>query len=358
MRAAAPESGFPARRAGSLRGLLLLAITALVAVLPASAARADEVVRVSIGYPMKVVTTRTSIPANKPLSLIITGTHRVTELGTPPRTFEFDALYCYKGCGDGVTDSYNLLFAAEKERWAFDAVRRKLQQVPPYSPSHRYKVNLGTRVTGYGRLRFEVAVQEPRPAAGFNYKYGGGYSVEIAGPFTTEETEPLRVNFVVRASGKPNLPLKGYPGTRTLVSSRVSGSGHATFTKKDAALLVATETKGSIVHEDEYSDGTKHTLTFGVVSQTRYYPKLRRLALVLKVKESNDPDCPAGLLFSTAFGTLTLLPHEDVALNGGTAIFVGVPKTTLTDPCRHAHGWVSSPAERVTVRILLAESKP
>lgn len=344
-----------------MRRLILLALVALVATLPASAARSDETVRVPIGYPIKSVTTRTSVPPDKPLSLILTGTHRVTEVGPSPRTTEFDALYCYKGCGTGVVEAHNLLFSAEKQGgYAEHSLRSQLPgtQNPRYNSSHRYRINLPGRIAGYGRLRFRVAVPEPRPAAGFNYKYSGSYSIEIVGPFTEEEAEPLRVNVIVSASGKPNVPLKGYPSPRALVSSRVSGSGHATFTKKNAAVLIATETKGSIEHLDTYADGTKHSLTFGIVSGTRYYPDLHRLALVLKVKESDDPDCPTGFLITTTFGTLTLLPHEDVAPNGGTVIFFGLPKTKLTDQCRHAHGWTSSPSERVRVRILLAESKP
>lgn len=344
-----------------MRKVALFALAGLLVALPASAARTDEVVRVPIGFPVKSATSTTSIPADKPLSLLLAGTHRVSEAGPNGRTFEFDALYCFKGCEGGIVPSFNLRFAAQKQgNYSEHSLRSQLPgtQNPVYNPAHRYKVNFPGLVAGYGRLRFSVSVPEPQPAAGFVYKYSGGYNIEIVGAFTEEDAQPLRVNFIVSASGKPNLPLKGYPNKRTLVSSRVSGSGHATFTKKNALVLVATETKGSIVHEDTYSDGTKDTLTFGIVSGTRYYPESHRLALVLKLKESNDDACQTGFLISTTFGVLTLIPHEDVGPDGGTVIFFGLPKSKLTDQCRHAHGWVSSPSEHVRARILLAESKP
>jgi hypothetical protein len=289
--------------------------------------------------------------------LLVTGRHFIDEKPVP-RRLEFDAFYCYKGCEGGIVESRNFYMAIEKQGWGSFPLPTLVRTLPKYNPSHRYLITLPDRVAGYGRLRFYVGVPESNPAAGFNYTYGGFYNVEIVGAFTEVDTEELRVDFIASASGKPNLPLNGYRSERTLVRSRVSGSGHATFTKKNEALLIATETKGSIVHEDVYSDGTKHTLTFGIVSGTRYNPDLLRLALVLKVKESNDPDCEPGAFITTTFGTLTLVPHADVAPNGGTGIFVGVPKTTLSDPCRHAHAWTSSPRDKVAVRILLKESKP
>lgn len=304
-----------------------------------------------------MVTTNTSIPANKPLKLLVTGKHFIDEKPNP-RRLEFDAFYCYKGCEGGIVPSQNFYMAIEKQGWGAFPLPTLVRTVPKYNPSHRYLVTLPDRVNGYGRLRFYVGVPESNPAAGFNYTYGGFYNVEIVGAFTEVDTEALRVDFIASASGEPNVPLKGYKSERTLVRSSFRGSGHATFTMKNEHLYIATETKGSIVHEDVYSDGTKHTLTFGIVSGTRYNPDSRRLALVLKVKESNDPNCAEGVFITTTFGTLTLVPHDDAAPNGGTAIFVGVPKTKLTDPCRHAHAWTSSPKEKVTVRILLKESKP
>src|SRR5207244_3847761 len=118
------------------------------------------------------------------------------------------------------------------------------------------------------------------------------------------------------------------------------------------AVLIATKTSGSLIYRAVSSDGTTQQLTFGIVSGTRYYPKLHRLALVLRLKDSNDRACEDGFLISNTFATLTVLPEADTG--GGTVIFFGVPKTTLTSACRHADGWTSSPSEHVTVRILLA----
>ncbi len=226
-------------------------------------------------------------------------------------------------------------------------------RLPAFRADHRYGVTLKWSGPAY----FVASPFGGAPPTGETIS--GSFTLDFGGEASAAGgSDDLRVNFVVNAFGKPNVAVKGYRTALTLVSSRVKGSGHATFTEKEGSLLVATETKGSIVHEDVYSDGTKHTLTFGVVSGTRYFPAQHRLVLVLKAKDSNDPACEVGDFISTTFGTLTLLPHEDAAPNGGTALFVGVPKTKLTTPCRHAHGWKSSPGAGVTVRILLGESKP
>jgi hypothetical protein len=348
-----------------MRRALVAAVVAAAAVVVGggSAARTDETVFVPAGFPIKPVTTRTSVPPRKPLTLELTGSYSVKDLPpASPRTMRFDGLYCFEGCvGGDVVPAYNLVFSSEKDPGAGEhSFRDRLlsRDIPRYNPSHRYRFTLSDRIEGYGHLRFRILVPEPRPAAGFKYGYAGGIKVEIVGPFTEEEAEPVRVNFFVRASGKPNLPLRGYSSPRTLVTSRVFGSGHATFTKKNAAVLIATETKGSIVHEDVYADGTTHRLEFGIVSGTRYSPAGRRLALVLKLKDSNDPDCEAGVFFSTTFGVLTLIPHEDVGLHGGSVIFFGLPKTNLTSSCRHAHAWETSPREHVAARVLVAEVKP
>lgn len=121
-------------------------------------------------------------------------------------------------------------------------------------------------------------------------------------------------------------------------------------------MLVATATKGSITHTDTYADGTTERLTFGIVSGTRYFPDHHRLALVLRLKESTDPDCKPGFLIGEKFGTLTLLPEADTG--GGTAIFFGLPETKLTGACKHAHGWTASPSEHVSARILVREVEP
>ncbi len=223
---------------------------------------------------------------------------------------------------------------------------------PAYRDDHRYTVTLKWTGAAY----FVATPFGGAPPGGETIS--GSLTLDFGGAGSQGDgQDKLRVNFVVTAFGKPNVAISGYRSTLTPVTSRVRGSGHATFTEKEGPLLVATETKGSIVHEDTYADGSKHVLEFGIVSGTRYYPALHRLVLVLKAKDSNDPACEVGALFSTTFGTLSLLPHEDAAPNGGTALFIGVPKTKLTTPCRHAHGWKSSPGQRVTVRILLGESK-
>lgn len=340
----------------------LVLLAALVVTLPAladSSARADETI---------VVTphdTRTRLAKKEydgiEFTLIVTGTFTIEYASG--QSAVYDALYCFKGCGskrenrsplDMLVPGNNPIPSTYGGLWNWSAIGD-----PAYNAAHRYE--LGPFNTAHTKLfdglQFEIArtYRDCRDC-----RFSGSFTIRIVpGKGDVEEpVEPLRVNFIVSVSGKPNLPLKGYPGARTLTTSRVSGSGHATFTKKNASVLIATETKGSVVHEDTYADGTKHTLTFGIVSGTRYYPGLRRIALVLKLKDSNDPACKTGFLISTTFGVLTLLPHEDVGPDGGTVIFFGLPKSKLTDPCRHAHGWVTSPRERVRARLLIAESKP
>jgi hypothetical protein len=308
---------------------------------------------------------------------VVTGT--VTEQGdnddftqSAPRTF--DAFFCFKGvnCGAVLLKRPDIPQGALQIAYSNDHFHGKvfysLNRVlfahglpyQKYSSSHRYEFIFecrnapgGSTNNSCGHLRFRAP---PGGAPNKESTYVGLYTVQITplGEFEESPTDKLVVNFIVNASGKPNVPLRGYPSTRTLVRSTVSGSGHATFTKRNAAVLVATETKGTVTHTDVYSDGTTHRLTLGIVSGTRYYPDLHRLALVLRVRDSDDPDCDAGFIIGNTFGTLTLLPEADTGV--GTVIFFGIPKTKVTGACRHAHAWSQGDGVRATVRV--AEQTP
>ena len=176
---------------------------------------------------------------------------------------------------------------------------------------------------------------------------------------------PFVVDFSVIAKGKPNLTITG-AANATLTSARLAGSGHVTLRENSGDLLEATETKGQVSLDETYANGRTVHLTLGVQSHSLYSPANDRLALILDVKSSNDPLCPAQ---GTRIATLTLLP------GGGardTAIFFGVPFAQThtvplpfiggtiqltTDPCLggHVHGWVNG-SGGVTVHLRLSAS--
>jgi hypothetical protein len=325
-----------------------------------------------------VKTSRTLFGYKQRYRFVVTGT--IAEQGddddfTQSESRTWDGLFCFKGksCGAVLLKRPDIPQGALQIAYSNDRFRGKvfysLNRVlyahglpyEKYNSGHRYEFIFecrnppGGTGNNCGHLKFRAP---PGGSPNKESTYVGLYTVQITplGDFEESPSDRLVVNFIVNASGKPNVPLRGYPSARTLVKSTVSGSGHATFTKRNASVLVATETKGTITHTDVFSDGTTQRLTLGIVSGTRYYPDLHRLALVLRVKDSDDPECDAGFIIGNTFGTLTLLPAADTGF--GTAIFFGIPKTKLTGACRHAHGWSHSPGDGVRATVRVAERTP
>jgi hypothetical protein len=80
-----------------------------------------------------------------------------------------------------------------------------------------------------------------------------------------------------------------------------------TFTKRQGKLLVGTESKGSVIQEDVLKSGKGLRIELGIITGVKgkvlgstLSPATRRLNLLLKVKDSNDPKCPeSGLLTPT-----------------------------------------------------------
>ncbi len=106
--------------------------------------------------------------------------------------------------------------------------------------------------------------------------------------------------------------------------------------------------------------GKRVRLELGVITGQRgkalgttYAPATGRLALLLKVKSSTDPDCPeSGLITPTIVG-LTLIPGAGVV---DQAVLVGFPATSVTEGCKgHAHAWKNG-SGGVTVRVKLTLS--
>lgn len=310
----------------------------------------------------------------------------------------YDALYCYSParvrelCGGKTGNDAPLLLKSTDSKgrgWtsSFEYfVGEKTRGAIPANGSHEYR---GT-VKGWEGT-FEAYVN-PNLCAGSGQGVQviceGGYTVKVYGEEKGPNIKlPLVVEFRVLAQGKPNLePLNKNPAQ--LTSSTISfepprgaGSAHATFTKKKttkkgAVLLEATETKGKIIHEDVYADGTKRRIKFGIHQGSLYNPKTRVLAALLKVDESNDLDCPD---VGTRIAWLILIPgggvRDTVVLQGvpkflslqeeADVPFLGKTKIKLrTSPCRaHAHGWQQQtvqkqPSGKVKVILRMTEKRP
>ena len=203
-----------------------------------------------------------------------------------------------------------------------------------------------------------------------SFRYHGVRSIHFDGDNCCRS---LVVNFDIRASGKPNVEVKSkliepLASGKITTRSTETKKPHATFTKYNAKvpdILEATETGGEIVVDLKTASGKQRHYEFGIVSRTGYSTEERRLGLLLKTKESNDPACPAGKSGAILFALPT---HSGVR---DTAILVGVPfsqkveinaflvtLTETTDPCKGlAYGWENGdPGVHVSTR--LAETVP
>jgi hypothetical protein len=294
-------------------------------------------------------------------TLIVTGTLTIEYAAGTSVTY--DALYCFEGCGSEPENRSPITMFVPGNQpipstygglWDWNAIG-----TPPYSSSHRYELGpFNTAQTDlFEKMQFEIA-RSYRDCR--DCRFRGAFNVRIVSGAKPKTAGNLRVEFTVRASGRPSLPIQG--AGPTPATARLRGSGHATFPiRRGAARLTANETKGSVT----LSAGAR-SLKLGIISGTTYFPGTKRLVLLLKVNESNDPDCEAsGLLTGARAATLTLLPVSfDPDL--GTTIFVGVPvKKTLVGfgpfrlevtPCKgYGFGWRGGAG--AAVRILLRETK-
>lgn len=197
-----------------------------------------------------------------------------------------------------------------------------------------------------------------------------GQSSEVvttfAGHFKGDGSVPERisVDYKVIARGKPNVP--GLTKNRqALVTSRLTtsaesdgagGASNATFAPQTGtSLWRASATKGWVVQEDVYSDGTTSRIVFGTHEGSLYDPGANRLAIYLVAAESDDPNCPVG-----AGALLVIVPQAGVA---DSVLFLGSPVSRTIKisfgllsfpitikPCKlRSHGW--RPASGVNVRV-------
>lgn len=324
-------------------GLLLLLPAAV------SARTAGEVHVVSHGASF---TTKAKLNNDAPLPVTISGTFTST-LKTPTpgvKACKYDAFYVYD-CFAKPGFPSELFVGVEADNFQPTQIRRLSDPVggmpPPYSPTHRYSFQLHCEghSDGCGRVRFYAGL-----GTSSDRTWSGTLNVEVGGEDTPAS---VRVDFSIIVTGKPNVAIKG--ADARLVGSRLVGSGHATFTKRQGSLLVATESKGSIVHEDVLTGGRRVRLELGIITGrhgkalgTTYSPDTGRLNLLLKVKGSNDPGCPESGLLTPTLASLTLIPA------GGArdqAVLFGYPGTAGTEACKaHAHAWANG-SGGVTVRL-------
>lgn len=219
--------------------------------------------------------------------------------------------------------------------------------------------------SNHGSYSLEISSQKPLtftgvavPDGGKSFRWSGAFANDFAGDGANV---PFFVDFSVIIKGKPNLPIKGGPNA-PLLSARLSGHGRVTFRKNLGGLLEATATKGDVTLDETYAGGKVEHFELGLQSGSLYSPATERLALLLDVKQSDDPQCPEGGLLSPTIATLTLLRGGGVR---DRAIFFGVPKSQTppqfrlvkTTPCKggHIHGWENGTAG-VTVRVHLSAS--
>lgn len=269
----------------------------------------------------------------------------------------YDAFYCYDGCGDTPREGGGL-FAGRVGGGDPTNIDNFMPRKhpsdrygdpPPYSKSHVYTVAFDCTAgvdLECGRLRLDAEPHaNPDPAA----HYVGFYEATVT---VGDAPTNLVVDFNVIAKGRSNIDNVKEPSG--LVTASLVGSGNATFTKTKGNLLVATATKGHLVLQEVYPGGKTTRLELGVVSVpkalegvlrgvagTVYSRDTQRLALLLKVEGSNDPDCPEA----------SLLPPEPprflyLTLHGGDGTFallhgLLVPKgQVLAASCPgHFHGW-------------------
>jgi hypothetical protein len=212
-----------------------------------------------------------------------------------------------------------------------------------------------------GSFTLKIASQSPLtftgtavPDVGKSFRWSGAFAKDFGGDGANVA---FFVDFSVIVKGKPNFPIKGAPNM--LTSARLSGQGNFTFTKNVGELLEATASTGAVTLDETYPGGQVEHFELGILSGTLYAPNANRLAILMKVKESDDPQCPAAFFTEPTIATLTLLPGAGVT---DTAIFIGVPKSQspaqfkpfTTTPCKgnHIHGWENG-SGGVTVRVRL-----
>jgi hypothetical protein len=308
----------------------------------------------------------------------------------------FDGLYCFspggvrEPCGGKSGDDAPLFFRATEGKtqrvWtsSFEYfLGEKTRGAIPSNSSHVYRGD----VKGWDGT-FE-AYSNPNICSGststVKITCEGGFTIKVFG----EEAQPklpLVVYFKAGAVGRPNVQIGKPKGAGPVKSeftltgpdtvNNEKGWAHATFTRRwrGTKLLLANESKGQVVHKDFYADGTETKLTLGIVTppewlrklrldrtpETLYSPSTRRLAVLLRVKDSDDDRCPAGsLLFGVPerFVLLTLVPVGGVR---DTATFTGfIAASKEAGPCSgHAHGWENRGSTRVRVVVRAGKPKP
>jgi hypothetical protein len=217
------------------------------------------------------------------------------------------------------------------------------------------------------------------PDGGKPFTWTGTWISHFAGDGGSE-TVPTRLTFRVLVKGRPNLCTdstssaacgKAAPNPPGLVGSRLSGGGFVSFAGRPDAnglLKPVDPLSVSIVQEDTYADGTTKQLQLGIIKEaSAYSPRNNRLGLALKVKQSNDPACPASTLREIRAASLVLIPVggvRDAAVFAGIQASRTIIKNPLSSelinldvkltPCRgHFHAWQN--AAGVTVRVVLDE---
>jgi hypothetical protein len=319
-------------------GALLAALLFLPAAVSARTAGETHILNPRSTFTTKIVLGTTALPVT------ISGTFMETSNPDRPKPCSYDAFYVY-GCF-GPASPGPVFVGLEKDGFRPEQIRHLVNdaaQPPPYSPTHRYSFKLHCHISdGCGRMSFF--------GGNFDNPIKGSMTVEIGGE---EEPASVRVDFSIVVTGRPNVPIRG--SSSNLVGARLTGSGHVTFTKRQGALLVGTESKGGVVSEDVLPGGKRLRIEFGIITGTHgralgstYSPETNRLALLMKVKDSNDPRCPEGSFLSPTLAGLTLIP------GGGArdqAVLVGAAATSLTGACKgHAHAWENG-FGGVTVRV-------
>jgi hypothetical protein len=327
------------------------AAAALLLLVPASVS-AHATGEVHILSPNASFTTKTKLGNDEPLTITISGTFTSVTKGAAPGTppCRLDAFYVW-GCFSKPLHPGTVFVGFEADNYSPQQLERaydpQFSKPPAYRADHKYtfKLECNGNSSGCGRLRFYGGFDKSGDKT-----YSGAMNVEIGGDDTPAS---VRVDFSVIVTGKPNIAIKN--ADANLVGSRLVGSGHVTFTKQQGGLLVGSESKGSIVHEDVLRGGKRIRLELGVITGRRgkalgttYSPATGRLGLLLKVKAANDPACPeSGLLTPTLVG-LTLVPGAGAV---DQAVLVGFPATTVTEACKgHSHAWKNG-SGGVTVRV-------
>lgn len=308
----------------------------------------------------------------------------------------FDALYCYSSggvrepCGGKSGNDAPLFFRSTEGKtqrvWitSFEFfLGEKARGAIPANSSHVYRGS----VSGWDGTFEAYSNSNICSGSGPTVKITceGGFTIKVFGAEPKEPKLPLVVYFKATAAGKTNLNVPGAKGPGPARSEfsisgpdevdNIKGWAHATFSRRwrNTKLLLATESKGQVVHKDFNANGTETKLTLGVVTppdwlrklkldrtpETLYSPSTRRLAVLLKVKDSDDDRCPAGIPFfeRDRFALLVLVPVGGVR---DTATFTGfIAASKEAGPCSgHAHGWENRGTTRVRVVVRTGKPKP